>query len=129
MAPGISRMRKIKCPVCAHEVPRAFIRRGTFPCPTCKEPLRIPRASRLLAVPLAACGYSLVFLTAYLLGLKGNALLIVTVFVGCAATFVVAAVMGLLQGYLFPRLERDPGFDDGEILHIVPPPGRSKSPQ
>jgi hypothetical protein len=77
---------------------------------------------------MLACGYSLAFLVAYLMGLRSNGLLVVTVFLGPPAGFVVAAVMGLLQGYVFLTLERDPGFDDGGILHIVPP-GPWKGPR
>jgi hypothetical protein len=120
-------MREMKCPVCAGEVPRTLLRSKTFPCPVCKEPLRVREASPLLGFPLAACCYWLSFVIAERMGLKGYGLLIVTIFLGCAATFLVAAVLGGLSGWAFRlplRLERDPGpgFDDGGVLHIESPP-------
>jgi hypothetical protein len=72
---------------------------------------------------------SLAFLIPYLMGLKANAILIVTIILLAPSGFVTGAVAGALQAYLFPSLERDSGVDDGGILHIVPPPGRSKGPQ
>jgi hypothetical protein len=113
-------MRKPECPVCRREVSKVYIRRGTFPCPYCGEPLRIPRPSRLIGVPIAACGWSLAVLISYLLGLQGNTLLMASVALGVPASFAVAAVMGAVRGYLFPVLERDPGEDSAGILHIVP---------
>jgi hypothetical protein len=119
----------VKCPVCAREVPRAFIRRGTFPCPTCKESLRLPRFSKPLGVAIMACTVSLAILILYLMGLKASAILIVTIILFPPLGAASGLVAGALQAYLFPSLERDSGFDDGGILHIVPPPGRSKGPQ
>ena len=122
------------CPVCAGEVPRMLLRSKTFSCPTCKEPLRARDGSRLLSIPLAACGYSLTYVVAERMGLKGIGLLIVTLFLGLAATYAVAGVLGLLLGWAFcvpPRLEIDPGpgFNDGGILHIESPPRLRKGPE
>jgi hypothetical protein len=81
--------------------------------------------SRLLIIPIAVCGYSLTFVIAQQTGLKGNALLMVTVFLGLPASFLVAAVVGALLATLFPMpLEIDPGLglNDGCILHIDSPP-------
>ena len=127
-------MRKMKCPVCAGEVPRTLLRSKTFPCPACKEPLRVRDFSLLLAIPLAAGGYSLVFVIAQRMGLRGYALLIVTIFLGCAASFLVASVVGGFLGWILclpPPLERDPGpgFADGGVLHIDSPPRPRKGPQ
>jgi hypothetical protein len=127
-------MPEMKCPVCAGEVPRALLRSKTFPCPTCKKPLRVRDWNPLLAIPLLACGYSLTFVIAERMGLKGYGLLIVTIFLGCAASFAVGGVLGLLLAWVFclpPRLEMDPGpgFDDGGILHIESPPRPRKGPQ
>lgn|SRR5581483_3859610 len=121
-------MRKARCPVCAREVPKGFIRQGTFPCPWCKEPLRFPRISRLQGAPIGLCGALLAFLMLRLAGLEGNALLFATIIALAPAGLAAGAVAGAVRGFFFPRLERDLG-DDGGILHIVPPPGPSKGPQ
>jgi hypothetical protein len=126
-------MLKMKCPVCAGEVPRTLLRSKNFRCPICKEPLRVREFSPLLGIPLAACSYSLTFVIAQQMGLRGYGLLIVTIFIGCGASFLVAAVMGGLLGWVFclpVPLQRDPGpgFDDGGILHIESPPRPPKSP-
>ena len=131
--PGFKRVIKLKCPVCGSEVPGTVLRSGTFPCPTCKEPIRIRDSSPLLVIPYAACGYSLTFLAAQKIGLKGYGLLIATIFLGCAATFLLGFVVVGLLGWVFrlpPRLERDPGpgSDDGGILHINSPPRLRKPP-
>ena len=124
----------MKCPVCQGEVARTLLRSNTFPCPTCKQPLRVKEWSPLLIIPLAACGYSLTFIIAERMGLKGNGLFLVTLFVGSPASIAVAAVLGGLLGWVLrvpPSLERDPGpgFNDGGILHIEPPPGPRKGSQ
>ena len=122
-------MREMKCPVCSGEVPRTRLRSETFPCPTCKERLRMRDFNPLLTIPVVACGYSLTFVIAYLMGLKGNGLFLVTIFLGCPASFLVAGVLGLLLSWVFcvpPRLERDPGADG---LYILLPPGPWKGPK
>lgn len=121
-----------KCPACGGEVSGRLLRSGTFPCPNCNEPLRVREFNILLTIPVAACGYSLTFLIAQQMGLTGNGLFMVTLFLGCPASFLVSGVLGLLYGWLFPMpLERDPGpgFDDGGILHIESPPTLRKPPQ
>jgi len=122
--PKILARGKARCPVCTREVPRGFIRRGTFPCPTCKQALRFRRVSRLQAAPVVFCGWLLAFLIPYLMGLRGNKLLFATIVLLAPAALAACALVGALIGYLFPRLERDPGGDNGEILHITPPPDR-----
>jgi hypothetical protein len=115
-------MRKIKCPVCGGEVPKVYVRRGTFPCPTCRQPLRIARASRVVAVPIVVGGWSLALLIPHLMGMQGNTFLLAAILLLAPAGFGVAALMGAVRGYLFLKLERDPGVEDGEILHITPRP-------
>jgi hypothetical protein len=115
-------------------MPTELLRSKTFPCPNCKVPLREREFSLLLAIPVSACGYSLTFLIAERMGLKGAGLFMVTVFIGCPASFLVAGVLGLLLGWVFclpPRLERDPGphFNDGGVLHIDSPPKLRKGPE
>ena len=127
-------MRKMKCPVCASEVPGTALRSGTFPCPTCQQRLHVREPSTLLTIPFAGCGYFLTYLTGHLMGLKGNALFLVTFFVGIPATFVVGAVTGALSVWVFCHplpLERDPdpGSEDGRILHIESPPTPPEGPQ
>jgi len=125
-------MPNTKCPVCAGEVPGTALRSGTFPCPNCKEPLRLRDWSPLLIIPLQACGFGLTFVVAERLGLEGNGLFMVTLFLGSVGGLVVAGVLGLLWGWLLPMpLERDPGraFDDGGILHIESPPRLRKGPE
>jgi hypothetical protein len=119
-------MRKVICPVCAREVPRELIRRGAFPCPWCKEPLRFPRVSRLKAVPIELCGIAVTFFLFRLAGLEGNTLLFAMIIALAPAGFAACAVAGAVQGFFFPKLERDPGEDSAGILHIVPPPGPPK---
>jgi len=116
-------MREMKCSVCGGGVPRAAPRSKTFQCPTCKEWLRVRGLSPLLIIPLGACGYWLAFVIAERVGLKGNALLMVTLLLGPFAGMPVAGVLGLLLAWVFhipPRLQRDPGprSSDGGILHI-----------
>ena len=126
-------MREMKCPVCGGEVPRTVLRSKTIQCPTCKEWLRVRGLSPLLIIPLAACGYWLAFVAAERVGLRGNALLMVTVLLGPFAGLPVASVLGLLLAWVFripPRLQRDPGprSSDGGILHIDSPPGPRNGP-
>ncbi len=126
-------MREMKCPVCGGEVPRTALRSKIFPCPTCKESLRSKEWSPLWVLPLAACGYLLTFLTAEWMGLKGNALFMVTVLLGPFAAIPAASVLGLSLAWVFgipPRLKRDPGprAYDGGILHIDSAPGPRKGP-
>jgi hypothetical protein len=124
----------MRCPVCAGEVPWTVVRSKPFQCPICNEPLRVRQASPLLAISFGACGYSLTFLIAYLMGLKGNGLFLVTFFLGSPASFLVAGVVGGVIGWLLrlpPPLERDPSADlyDGRILHIESPTRPRKDPQ
>ena len=112
----------MKCPVCSCEVPRGVIRRGSFACPQCKEPLRIPEISGMKAIPLSLCGLLLAFLIPYLMGLQGNRLLFATIILLAPVGLAVGALAGAVGAYFSPWLERDPGGDDGEILHIVTPP-------
>ena len=116
-------MREIICPVCGSEVPRMLLHSKTFPCPTCKEWLRVKGLSPLLIIPLVACGYWLAFVTAERVGLKGNELLIVTLLSGPFVTIPLGSVLGVLLAWVFripPRLLRGPGprSSDGGILHI-----------
>ena len=113
-------MGKVTCPVCKREVPRWFLRRGTFPCPWCKDPLRFPRMSRLQAAPIGLSGAFLAFLMLRKIGLAGNALLFATIIALAPAGLAAGAVVGAVWGWFFPiTLERDLG-DDGDILHVVP---------
>jgi hypothetical protein len=127
---GLHRLPKIlargkpRCPVCTREVPRGFIRPGTFSCPWCKEPLRFLRISKLKAIPIELCGVALAFLVLWLAGLEGNALLLGMIILFAPAGLAACAFAGAPMGYFFPRLERDPGWDDGDFLHIVPPRDR-----
>lgn len=124
-------MRETKCPVCGGGVPGAVLRSKTFPCPICKEPLRVRDWSPLLTVALAACGYGLTFVIAERLGLKGNGLLMATLFLGTAGGLVAAGVLGLLWGCLFPvplETAPGPGSHDGGILHIDSAPGPRNRP-
>ena len=127
-------MRQMRCPICAGQVPRTLLHCKTLACPTCKVRLRARDFSPLLAIPLAACGYSLTFVIAQRMGLKGYGLLIVTILLGCAASFLLAGMLGGLLGWVFclpPRLERDPGpgFADGGILHIPSAPRPRRYPK
>jgi hypothetical protein len=123
-------MRKPKCPVCRREVPKAFIRRDTFPCPNCNAPLRIPQLNRsALAAVLVACGFSAAILIPYTLGLRQNALIAAAIILLAPCGIGLGFVLGAALGYFFPRLERDPGWQDGEILHITPRPGSSRRPE
>ena len=127
-------MREMKCPVCAGEVPRTLLSSKGFACPTCKEPLRVRDPSPLWAIPLGAAGYSLTFVIAQRMGLKGGGLFTVTLLLGCAASFLLACAVGGLMGWVFqlpPPLERDPGddFDGGRVLHIESPPRPRQGPQ
>jgi hypothetical protein len=63
------------------------------------------------------------------MGLQGNKLLAATIILIAPAGFAACAFAGALIGYLFPRLERDPGGDNGEILHVTPRPGPPKDPE
>ena len=120
-------MRKPKCPVCRREVAKAFIRRTTFPCPNCDAPLRIPQLNRsVLAAALVVFGFSAAILIPYTLGLRENALIAAAIVLLAPCGIGLGLVLGAVLGYFFPRLEKDPGWQDGEILHIVPPPGPSK---
>ena len=126
-------MREMKCPVCGGEVPRTVLRSKTFPCPTCKEQLRHRDWSPLLTTLLGVCGYSLTFVIAERMGLRGNGLLVATIFLGPLAGFLVGAVLVLPQAWVFcipPRLQRDPGprSSDGGVLHIESPPGPRDRP-
>jgi hypothetical protein len=112
-------MRKVMCPACTREVARSFIRYGTFPCPLCKASLRTPQSSRLVTVPLVACGWLLGFLIPYWIGLQGNELFAVGLVLSLLLSFGFVSLLAGLEAYLFPRLERDLG----EILHVVPGPG------
>ena len=128
-------MREMKCPVCSGEMPRELLRSKIFTCPTCKEPLRPKDFNPLLAIPGMACGYWLTFAVAERAGLKGNALFMVTIFLGpLLGGYVVSAVLGLALAWLFdltPRLERDPSSrsDDVRVLHIDSPPTHPKEPE
>ena len=133
-------MREMRCPVCAGAVPRWVRTRKTFPCPNCKEPIRVRDFSKLWGIPLSVCGLSLTFLAAYLMGLRGNTLLLVTVLLATPAAFLLSASIGLLAAMLslfygvdlLPwELERDRGlgFYYSRILHINSPPTPPKSPE
>jgi hypothetical protein len=125
-------MPNTKCPVCAGEVPGTALRSGTFPCPICNEPLRVRDWSPLLIIPSAGCGYWLTFVIGERLGLKGDWLLSATFFLGSVGGLVVAGVLGLVWGWLFPvPLEAAPvpPSEDGGILHIESPPTRRKGPE
>ena len=128
-------MQLPKCPVCNREVPWYTIRRDTFPCPLCQEPIRTPRPSRLWAIPPFVFGLPLGYAFSNLLGLQeDNQVVLVTFFVGLPAGLVVNFLIGLvrgillLRGILFFELESNPGWDDGDILHITPQRGPSKRP-
>lgn len=116
--------RKVSCPACRREVPKAYIRRHAFPCPNCGTPLRIPRLSRVwLTPPLLACGVSLAILIPYALGLRENALFIATIILLAPCGISTGFVLGAALWYFFPRLERDPAWQEGEILHVTPQRG------
>ena len=88
-------MREMKCPVCAGRVPRAVIRSGPFPCPVCKELLRIRELSPLLIIPVClGCGWLLAFLITSRIGLTANGLFFVTFFLGFPVSMFVAGVIG-----------------------------------
>ena len=134
LAAEVTRMIRMKCPVCAGEVPGTLLRSESFLCPVCKEPLRVREFSVLWAIPLVAGGFWLTFLIAERLGLKGSELHLVTLLVGFPATWLLVCVVGVLWGWVFCLplpLERDPGpeRDDGGILHINSPPKLQKPPQ
>ena len=104
-------------------MPRTLLRSKTFSCPTCEEGLRVRQLSRLWGLPLVACGYTLTFVVAEKMGLKGNGLLMVTVFLGPVVGILVGVVLGLVSAWVFripPPLERDPGlgFEYSGVLHI-----------
>jgi len=126
-------MREMTCPSCGGEVPRMLLRSKTFPCPTCKESLRSKEWSPLWGFPIAACGWTLAFVVAERMGLKGGGLLFATILLGTAATLLVPAVIVLLLAWVFgvpPSLEKDPGPDlyDGRILRIESPPKPREGP-
>ena len=127
-------MREMKCPVCGGEVPRALLRSQPFVCPTCKEPLRSREFSPLLGFPIGAVFFSLAFVIAERMGMKGWGLIFATLFLGPAAGFVVSAVIVLALAWVFglpPPLERDPGpvLNDGGVLHIESAPRPRKGTQ
>lgn len=112
-------MRIARCPVCGFGIHKRNIRRGTFPCPRCGEPLRIARPGKFLGVFFATCGWSLAVLLGYAFHLQGNGFLLAVIVLGAPLSFGVAAVIGAMRGFLFPALERDHG-NEGEIWHVVP---------
>ena len=120
-------MRKPKCPVCHREVPKVYIRKGTFQCPSCGTNLRIPQIGRPAVGPLfLGAGVLTSILLAKTLGLTGNSLLLAIILLMAPCAFGISLLSGALLGSLFPRLERDSGEDSAGILHIVPPPGPPK---
>jgi len=117
-------MRKPKCPVCNREVPRADIRKGIFPCPSCGTELRIPQIGTPgLGLPLLVGGVPAAFLLAHLFGLRGNSFLLAAALLMGPCALAIGFLYGALLAALFPRLERDLGVDRDGNLHIVPPPG------
>jgi hypothetical protein len=120
-------MRKAMCPVCTREVPKRFIRQGAFPCPCCKAPLRFRGMSRLLAYIIGLCGVFLAFLMLRLMGLEGNTMLFAMIILFAPAGITTCAVAGAVQGFFFPRLEKDSGEDSPGFLHIAPRSGPPKA--
>lgn len=117
-------MRKVECPACKAEVPRWEIGRGTFPCPSCQEPIRRPPPSRLWGVAALVFGLPLGYFLCKLFALQdNNQVLLGTIFLGLPAGLVVVRLIGIARYFLFLRLERNPNWDDGDILHITPQRG------
>ncbi len=80
----VLRVRQMKCPICAGDVPCKLLRSKTFECPACKESLRVkdfsPLLTIVLTITLMVCGYWLTFVIGEQLGLEGNGLFTVTLF-------------------------------------------------
>ena len=121
-----------KCPVCKGEVPSTLLRSETFPCPTCKEPLRVRDFSMLLTFPALALGWLLTYRLAHPMGLKGYALFFVTFIGGYPMGMLAVGVIGGILARIVPvPLDRDLGddFADGGVLHIDSPPKPPKGPE
>ena len=106
----------LKCPVCGWEMQTGDIRRGAFACPGCNERLRMqgPATTGLAMIGSAAVAIIIPYLT----GAQGYDFVLEAVIV----YFLVLSGAAALGGSLFAKLERDPGADDGTILHLKGPP-------
>ena len=110
----------VTCPVCGWKMRRDDIRRGGFACPGCKERLRVKesREGSLVMVVSGVVG----ILIPYLAGAQGYVFLWEAVIAFLVIFFGTAVLRGLL---FLAKLERDPGADDGTILHVTGPPDSS----
>ncbi len=116
-----------KCPVCRRQIK---VHPGSFACPWCNEKLDWPEASRIEESGVVVVAFLIVpFVVAYLLGARGENVLIYGLLLMLPVGAAVAAAMGLLRGTFFPRKLRrhiEGWPDEGTILHITTPPAPPK---
>ena len=112
-------LNALDCPVCGWQMRKCDMQRGSFSCPSCKERLRWKEVPGKYLV--ATGGGLLAFLIPYLAGVQGNGLLYLPFLLWLPINFGLGALLGLL----FLELERDPGLDDGTILHLTGRPDSS----
>jgi uncharacterized protein (DUF983 family) len=97
--------RPIRCPVCAHEIRRANIRPGDFPCAHCGESLQIDTR---YAFPAGCASLIVACYLSYLLGVSGYMFLLSTLLISLPL-FLLAA---LLNRWFCLKLARsEPGVD------------------
>jgi len=110
----------VTCPICDWKMRRGDIRRGRFACPGCKERLRV-QESREGGLMMVGSGL-MAILIPYLAGAQGYDFLWEAIIVFLVVFFGTAVLRGLL---FLAKLERDPGAEDGTILHLTGPPDSS----
>jgi hypothetical protein len=121
--PTLGNTRRATCPVCGWKMLRADIRHRYLTCPSCKQGLKVqvPSSLRLISIGIGVAALSIT----YSLGVGGYGFLLVALI----AYFLMSLVVGAVGSWFFLRLERDPGVDNDEILHITPRPGSSRGPE
>ncbi len=113
----------VTCPVCGSELRREDLRRSNISCPRCGERLRWPEFGGYLFAAGVVLSPVLAFLMPYVLGARGNNLLLWGIILLLPISAALGGALGLLRGLLFQtRLERHLGTNDGRILHITDPP-------
>jgi hypothetical protein len=111
------------CPACGHQVRPSDLPRGSFPCPWCKEKLRLPGTSRVELSIIAGATLIVSFDVLSRLGPRPFTLFLLVVGapilqVGFRLTWAIFRILFFPQ-----KLRRDAGWgDEGTILHITSPP-------